>query len=849
MHPASSALARAVHSLRGVSLRSHHHFLRSLLPKGFGRSADAPPAADAPKDAPGAKPEGGASSSSTGSSAGSGRGSSGGGGGGGAGGRPPRKDPNSDTTLRVAAAVGAGVAGLYLLSTVSHGLGADGSEISWQEFRNTYLATGMVDRLEVVNKEHVRVHLRNTPNMAFLEGSLAGAGGGAGGGGGAGASASAAAGSADFLLDGLRPEREAELRKAVADARAHRALHFRVGTVEGFERMLEDAQLDLRARPRDFVLVRHVNEVSLATRALDLLPYALMLGAYAFMLRMGGGLGGGGKGGGGPGGMGRMFSMGKAKPNVFNKDTAVKVTFKDVAGCDEAKAEIMEFVQFLKDPSKFTALGAKIPAGALLVGPPGTGKTLLAKATAGEAGVPFLSMSGSDFIEMFVGVGPSRVRDLFEQARASAPCIVFIDEIDAVARARNKGGFGGGNDERENTLNQLLVEMDGFNTTEGVLVLGGTNRVDILDKAILRPGRFDRQIMVDKPDIKGRLELFRIHMKPIKLAEGQEEAFAQRLAALTPGFAGADIANICNEAAIQAARGAGSVVTIQNFEAAIDRVRACGVLRPPLFSLRSLPPALARWLTHLLPPPPRQVIGGLERRNSLMTPEEKRTVAYHEAGHAVAGWFLEHADPLLKVTIIPRSGGALGFAQYLPKEVALFSEQALIDRMCMALGGRVAEELTFGAVTTGASDDLQKVTQMAYAMTSLYGMNARVGRVSFPRKDSEFEKPYSEATAQVIDEEVRALVDSCYARTRALLQEHAASLKGVAELLLQRETISQVDLVAIAGERRWAVPAGVKEYLRSAGGGGGGGGEGAAGKGAEGKRGEGGGEEAMAVPL
>ena len=371
--------------------------------------------------------------------------------------------------------------------------------------------------------------------------------------------------------------REAELRKAVQDARAQRPLHFRVGSVESFERQLEDAQLDLKARPRDFVLVRHVNETSLGVRAMDLLPYALMLALYVGMLRVGGGLGGGKGGGlgGGGGGMGRMFSMGKAKPNVFNKDTAVKVTFKDVAGCDEAKAEIMEFVQFLKDPSKFTALGAKIPAGALLVGPPGTGKTLLAKATAGEAGVPFLSMSGSDFIEMFVGVGPSRVRDLFEQARACAPCIVFIDEIDAVARARNKGGFGGGNDERENTLNQLLVEMDGFNTTEGVLVLGGTNRVDILDKAILRPGRFDRQIMVDKPDIKGRTELFLIHMKHIKMPEGQSEAIAQRLAALTPGFTGADIANICNEAAIQAARCAGTAVTMVNFEAAIDRVRLC----------------------------------------------------------------------------------------------------------------------------------------------------------------------------------------------------------------------------------------------------------------------------------
>jgi AFG3 family protein len=398
------------------------------------------------------------------------------------------------------------------------------------------------------------------------------------------------------------------------------------------------------------------------------------------------------------------------------------VTFADVAGCDEAKAEIMEFVQFLKDPSRFTNLGAKIPKGALLVGPPGTGKTLLAKATAGESAVPFFSMSGSDFIEMFVGVGPSRVRDLFAQARAAAPCIVFIDEIDAVARARNKGGFGGGNDERENTLNQLLVEMDGFASSEGVVVLAGTNRVDILDKAILRPGRFDRQITVDKPDIAGRKQIFLVHMGKVKLA-GEPAVYAQRLAALTPGFVGADIANIVNEAAIHAARGAKARVDLKDFEAAIDRV-----------------------------------IGGLERRNSLMTADEKRTVAFHEAGHAIAGWFLEHADPLLKVTIIPRGNGALGFAQYLPKEVTLYTKEALLDRMCMALGGRAAEELTFGRITTGAQDDLDRVTQMAYAMTTVYGMNARLGTLSFPkREENMYNKPYSEATAQVIDDEVRCV--------------------------------------------------------------------------------------------
>jgi ATP-dependent metalloprotease FtsH len=414
------------------------------------------------------------------------------------------------------------------------------------------------------------------------------------------------------------------------------------------------------------------------------------------------------------------------------------------------------------------------------VGPPGTGKTLLAKATAGEASVPFFSMSGSDFIEMFVGVGPSRVRDLFAQARQAAPCIVFIDEIDAVARSRNKGGFSGGNDERENTLNQLLVEMDGFATTEGVVVLAGTNRADILDKAILRPGRFDRQIQVDKPDIKGRKEIFLVHMKPVKLA-GEAEAYAQRLAALTPGFVGADIHNICNEAAIHAARAKKDKVDMRDFEAAIDRV-----------------------------------IGGLERRNSVMTLEEKRTVAFHEAGHAIAGWFLEHADPLLKVTIIPRGSGALGFAQYLPKEVTLFSKEALLDRMSMALGGRASEELNFGRITTGASDDLDKVTQIAYAMTAVYGMNDRIGNLSFPRKEeTQFDKPYSDATAQMIDEEVRKLVDAAYARSRSVLTTHAESVRRVAELLLERETINQNDIAAIAGPRPWPLNPTIKQYVDS----------------------------------
>jgi len=466
----------------------------------------------------------------------------------------------------------------------------------------------------------------------------------------------------------------------------------------------------------------------------------------------------------------------------------------------------------LQDPKRFTKLGAKIPKGALLVGPPGTGKTLLAKATAGEASVPFFSISGSDFIEMFVGVGPSRVRDLFKQARDNSPCIVFIDEIDAVARARGKGGFTGSNDERENTLNQLLVEMDGFTSSEGVVVLAGTNRADILDKAILRPGRFDRQIQVDKPDIKGRKDIFEVHLKNMTLdgsavhlaslveeglayKEAKEKSvemdlpdeadvrsfFATRLAALTPGFAGAEIANIVNEAAIIAARDAKESIEMRDFEKASERV-----------------------------------IGGIEKPNNLMTPNEKKTVAYHEAGHAIAGWFLEHADPLLKVTIVPRGSGSLGFAQYLPKEVSLHTKDQIMDMMCMALGGRAAEDLIFGKVTTGASDDLNRVTQMAYGMVRVYGMSEKIGNVSFPpSEETQFDKPYSDATAQQFDEEVKNIITSAYERTRALLEERKEALVSIAELLLEKETINQDDVIAMIGERPFEMQENQKAFLKA----------------------------------
>jgi len=432
-------------------------------------------------------------------------------------------------------------------------------------------------------------------------------------------------------------------------------------------------------------------------------------------------------GSGGPGG--QIFNVGKSKAQLFDAENKVKITFDNVAGLDEAKEEIQEIVEFLKNPSKFTKLGGKIPKGALLVGPPGTGKTLLAKAVAGEAGVPFFTLSGSDFVEMFVGVGAARVRDLFKQAKEKAPCIIFIDEIDAIGRSRGKGQMPGANDERENTLNSLLVEMDGFGTDSGVIVLAATNRPDVLDSALLRPGRFDRQISIDKPDIVGREAIFKVHLKPIKI---KEEVDPKKLAAQTPGFAGAEIANVCNEAALIAARRNKEAVDMQDFQDAIDRV-----------------------------------IGGLEKKNKIISPEEKKIVAYHEAGHAVAGWFLEHADPLVKVSIVPRGVAALGYAQYLPKEQFLYQTEQLVDEMCMTLAGRAAEEIIFGKISTGALSDLERITKMAYSMVSVYGMNDKLGNISFYESKSDgykMTKPYSEATAEMIDQEVSKLIQFAYTR-------------------------------------------------------------------------------------
>jgi cell division protease FtsH len=470
-------------------------------------------------------------------------------------------------------------------------------------------------------------------------------------------------------------------------------------------------------------------------------------------------------GGGGAGGP-NIFSIGRARAQLFDKDTKVNISFKDVAGLEEAKVEVMEVVDFLKNPKKYTSLGGKIPKGVLLVGPPGTGKTLLAKAVAGEAGVPFFSLSGSDFVEMFVGVGASRVRDLFKQAKEKAPCIIFIDEIDAVGRARGKNLVQGSNDERENTLNQLLAEMDGFGTDSGVIIMAATNRPDILDSALLRPGRFDRQISVDRPDLAGREQIFKVHLKP--LTKLSTDVDAHKLAAQTPGFAGAEIANVCNEAALIAARNGKEQVDMKDFQDAIDRV-----------------------------------IGGLEKKNKIISPEEKRIVAYHEAGHAVTGWFLEHADPLLKVSIVPRGVAALGYAQYLPKEQYLYRTEQLLDSMCMTLGGRAAEDIFFGKISTGAQNDLERITKLSYSMVTIYGMSTKVGNLSFydPQGEYGYQKPYSEKTAELIDEEVRRIVSEAYERTRNMILEKKEQVQAIAEELLHKEILFQSDLERLIGKR------------------------------------------------
>jgi AFG3 family protein len=529
----------------------------------------------------------------------------------------------------------------------------------------------------------------------------------------------------------------------------------KIGSVDQFDRYYKEVSERVPRDQRVDLKYEKSNDITGVLVQWGLL-FLLLFGFWMLMRRM--------TGGGGPGG--QIFNIGKSKAALFDAESKVKITFEDAAGLDEAKEEIMEIVEFLKNPGKFTKLGGKIPKGALLVGPPGTGKTLLAKAVAGEAGVPFFSLSGSDFVEMFVGVGAARVRDLFKQAKEKAPCIIFIDEIDAIGRSRGRGQVPGANDERENTLNSLLVEMDGFATDSGVIILAATNRPDVLDSALLRPGRFDRQISIDKPDIIGREAIFKVHLKPIKLSK---EVDTKKLAAQTPGFAGAEIANVCNEAALIAARKEKKEVEMKDFHDAIDRV-----------------------------------IGGLEKKNKIISPEEKKIVAYHESGHAVAGWFLEHADPLVKVSIVPRGIAALGYAQYLPKEQFLYQTDQLIDEMCMSFGGRVAEDIVFNKISTGALSDLERITKMAYSIVTVYGMNKEIGNISFyDSKQSEynFQKPYSDATAETIDKEVKALVDFCYQRTKKLLNDHREQLEIIAKELLEKEILFQTDLERLIGKR------------------------------------------------
>ncbi|KAI9839011.1 MAG: AAA ATPase afg3 [Sclerophora amabilis] len=593
--------------------------------------------------------------------------------------------------------------------------GENSKDITWQEFRTTFFDKGLVEKLTVLNGNRVRVSLHREATSRMY------------------------------------PESPA--------SQGNFNYYFSIGSVEAFERRVDDAQEELGIPSSERIPVAYTDEIPWFTTVLSFGPTLLFIGAIFWLSR---------RASGGAGGSNGIFGFGKSKAKMFNQETDIKVKFKDVAGMDEAKQEIMEFVSFLKEPGQYQRLGAKIPRGAILSGPPGTGKTLLAKATAGESKVPFFSVSGSEFVEVFVGVGPSRVRDLFAKARKNTPCIIFIDEIDAIGKSRAKQSFGGGNDERESTLNQILTEMDGFNTSEQVVVLAGTNRPDVLDKALLRPGRFDRHIGIERPTMEGRKQIFKVHLNKIVTNE-DEDFLTGRLSALTPGFSGADIANCVNEAALIAARTSAQRVEMIHFEQAVERV-----------------------------------VGGLENKSVVLSPEEKKTVAYHEAGHAICGWFFKWADPLLKVSIIPRGQGALGYAQYLPSgggDMYLMNVNQLMDRMSMTLGGRVSEELHFETVTSGASDDFNKVTRMATAMVTKWGMSTKIGYLYFEEEDQKLHKPFSEETAKNIDSEVRRIVDDAYKRCRELLTEKKKEVGIVAEELLSKEVLSRDDMVRLLGKR------------------------------------------------
>ncbi len=605
------------------------------------------------------------------------------------------------------------IVGYYLLTN------ENGSpvESNWSSVEQM-VARGEVESITIVNKDVANVHLTQRATQMYREDTLANNT------------------LKNIPIDGFQ-------------------LYFNIGSVDSFREDLKVAEGEQR------IPVSYDNTAGNWTDILfNFLPWILIIGVWFFVMRSMS------RGAGGAGGAGGIMNVGKAKARVFDKESAKRITFKDVAGHEEAKVEIMEIVDFLKNAEKYVELGAKIPKGALLVGPPGTGKTLLAKAVAGEAEVPFLSISGSDFVEMFVGVGASRVRDLFEQAKVKAPCILFIDEIDAIGRARGKNAGFSGNDERENTLNQLLTEMDGFQTNAGVIVLAATNRADILDKALLRAGRFDRQIEVGLPDVQEREEIFNVHLRPLKLDESLDRAF---LARQTPGFSGADIANVCNEAALIAARHSKKCISKDDFLAAIDRI-----------------------------------VGGLERRNKVMSEQERRRIAYHEAGHATVSWILKHASPLIKVTIIPR-GKALGAAWYLPEERQITTQEQMMDELAAILGGRASEELTFGDISTGALNDLERVTKQAYAMIAYYGMGDKVANLSYydstGQGDMSFSKPYSEMTAQQIDNEVKAIVDKAYNMAKSVLTEKSEGVKALAERLLEHEVVFTEDVESIFGKR------------------------------------------------
>ena len=615
-----------------------------------------------------------------------------------------------------------GIVIVLFLAVQYFSFGGGPIKTDWQDVKNKMVNNHDISKIVVVNREEAQIYLKESSYDKYKN----------------------------------------ELNKGFnAPAQTGPHYYFNIGSVDTFEENLRNAQANFTEDEK--ISVQYETVHNYFSEILSwIFPFLLIIGIWWWIFRRMS------KGTGGGGGAGNIFSVGKSQAKVFDKDSRVNTTFKDVAGLSEAKQEVEEIVEFLKNPSKYTKLGGKIPKGALLVGPPGTGKTLLAKAVAGEANVPFFSMSGSDFVEMFVGVGASRVRDLFKQAKEKSPCIVFIDEIDAIGRARGKNPNMGSNDERENTLNQLLTEMDGFDTNSGVIILAATNRADILDRALMRAGRFDRQIHVELPDLNERRDIFKVHLRPLKLAEEVEVNF---LAKQTPGFSGADIANVCNEAALIAARNNHDKVGKQDFLDAVDRI-----------------------------------IGGLEKKNKIISKDEKKRIAYHEAGHATISWLLEHAHPLVKVTIVPR-GKALGAAWYLPEERSITTKEQLLDEMCSTLGGRAAEQLAFGNISSGAQNDLEKVTKTAYAMISIYGMSDKVCNFSYydstGQSDFGFTKPYSEKTAELIDAEAKAMIDEQYQRALKVLAGAADGHHQLAEKLLEKEVIFGEDLEQIFGKRPW----------------------------------------------